>query len=164
MKPDTVRESSDTCDRRHILALMGVVQLIEAANQDRPTSQVDLRARIVIQFLGLNGPASILAVRQRLNVTPSTMTSVADRLERGGFIRRRPHPSDRRGMMLELTAKGRKAFDGEILFYQRLIDESLDPLGTEAKKQVLSALATLPGAARATDQAVNDAPRSAAAG
>jgi DNA-binding MarR family transcriptional regulator len=164
MEIDTRGESSVICDRRHILALMGVVQLIEAANQDRPTSRVDLRARIVIQYLGLNGPASILAVRQRLNVTPSTMTSVADRLERGGFIRRRPHPSDRRGMMLELTAKGRRAFEGEIRFYQRLIDESLDPLGTEAKKQVLGALAALPAAAGVSGEAVNDAPRRAAAG
>jgi DNA-binding MarR family transcriptional regulator len=136
---------TSSCERRHITSFMRIVQMIEAANQDRATSSLDLRARIVIQFLGLGGPAPILTVRQRLNVTPSTMTSVADRLEKGGFIRRRRHPTDRRAMMLELTAKGRRAFEGEIVFYQHMIDESLDTLGPEAKQQVLDALASLPG-------------------
>lgn len=142
---DTSRRAPAAAGRPYIVNFMRLVHLIEAANQDRPTSSLDLRARIVIQHLGLAGAAPILAVRQRLNLTPSTMTSIADRLERGGYIRRRPHPSDRRGTVLELTAKGRRAFDGELAFYQRLIDQALDPLGDAAKALVLRALAELPG-------------------
>lgn len=131
-------------ERQHILAFMGVIHRIEAANQDRATSRLDLRARIVIQYLGLSGHSSILAIRQRLNVTPSTMTSISDRLEKGGYVRRRPHPTDRRTTMLELTAKGRRAFEGEIDFYERLIDQGLAPFDAGTRQKMLRTLEELP--------------------
>ena len=126
------------------LGLMRLVHLIEAANHDRATSQLDLRQRLVIQGLGLWGPTPIVAVGQRLGVSPSTMTGLCDRLERGGYVERRSHPSDRRATVLALTRKGRRAFDGEKQFYRRLIDQALAPLGEPARRVVLRALAELP--------------------
>lgn len=126
------------------VALMRLVHLIEAANQNRPSSDLDLRARMVIQDLGLAGAAPIVDVRGRLQLTPSTMTSLADRLERGGYVRRKPHPTNRRVIVLELTAKGKRAFQGELDFYRQLIDQTLSPLGDEARRVVLSALTQLP--------------------
>lgn len=128
-----------------ITSLMRLVHLIEAANQDRPSSDLDLRARMVIQDLGLAGSAPIVDVRGRLKVSPSTMTSLADRLERGGYVRRLPHPTNRRVIVLELTAKGKRAFRGEMEFYRQLIDQVLSPLGEPAKRVVLRALTELPG-------------------
>jgi DNA-binding MarR family transcriptional regulator len=46
-----------------------------------------------------------------LLVTPGGMTSRIDRLERGGLVRRHPDPADRRGIDVELTAKGRRLVD-----------------------------------------------------
>jgi len=126
------------------LGLMRLVHLIEAANHDRATSQLDLRQRLVIQGLGLWGPTPIVAVGQRLGVSPSTMTGLGDRLERGGYVERRRHPSDRRATVLALTRKGRRAFAGEKEFYRRLIDQALASLGTPARQLVLRALAELP--------------------
>jgi DNA-binding MarR family transcriptional regulator len=40
---------------------------------------------------------------------PSTLTSVLDRLERRGLIRRGPVPKDRRAVLIELTSSGRPA-------------------------------------------------------
>ena len=129
-----------------VISLMRLVHLIEAANQNRPSSDLDLRARMVIQDLGLAGAAPIVEVRRRLEVTPSTMTSLADRLERGGYVKRVAHPTDRRTIVLELTAKGKRAFQGEMGFYRQLIDQALSPLGDKAKRIVLRALAGLPRA------------------
>lgn len=39
-------------------------------------------------------------------VTSGAMTARLDRLEKAGLIRRAPHPSDRRGVVVEFTAKG----------------------------------------------------------
>jgi DNA-binding MarR family transcriptional regulator len=39
------------------------------------------------------------------------MTSRLDRLEQAGLVRRRPDPADRRGVLVELTDKGREAWD-----------------------------------------------------
>ncbi len=124
---------------------MRLVHLIEAANQNRPSSDLDLRARMVIQDLGLlGGTAPIVDVRRRLQLTPSTVTSLVDRLERGGYVLRAPMPGNRRVGVLSLTAKGKRAFQGELDFYGHLIEQTLSPLGAVARKAVLGALNRLP--------------------
>ncbi|UDY22592.1 MarR family winged helix-turn-helix transcriptional regulator [Nocardioides sp. Kera G14] len=125
---------------REIESLMRLVHVIEAEHRARPTSALDLRARMLIQDLGLNGATPILAVRRRLRLTPSTMTSLADRLERDSYIERRAHPTDRRTVVLALTPEGERAFAAEKEFYRHLIDDSLKSLGDEARALVLSAL------------------------
>lgn len=43
-----------------------------------------------------------------LGLTTSTMTGLSDRLERDGLVRRHPHPTDRRLVVLKATARGRR--------------------------------------------------------
>ena len=128
---------------REIEALMRLVHVIEAKHRARPTSRLDLRARMLIQELGLDGERPIVALRQSLRLTPSTLTSLADRLERDGYLERRRHPTDRRTVMLALTPVGEHAFRAEKEFYRHLIDDSLESLDGEARSHVLSALAAL---------------------
>ena len=61
-----------------------------------------------------------LDVGRALGLNSSTMTGLVDRLERDPLIRRLPHPSDRRLVVLEATKKGR-----------RLRDNTLKPLVVE---------------------------------
>jgi DNA-binding MarR family transcriptional regulator len=53
--------------------------------------------------------ASIIA--ERLMVTTGSMTSLLDTLERRGLVRRQAHPSDRRGLLVHLTAEGEALVD-----------------------------------------------------
>jgi len=46
-------------------------------------------------------------VGERLQVHPASVTNAIDRLEAKGLVRRRPHPSDGRGVLAEITAGGR---------------------------------------------------------
>ncbi|HEX5967967.1 MAG TPA: MarR family transcriptional regulator [Intrasporangium sp.] len=48
---------------------------------------------------------------QQTLVTSGTMTNRVDRLERSGFVERRPDPSDRRGVLVHLTPRGRDVVD-----------------------------------------------------
>ena len=50
-------------------------------------------------------------VRQTL-VTSGTMTNRVDRLERRGLVERRPSTTDRRGVIVQLTAQGQRSVDG----------------------------------------------------
>jgi len=131
---------------REIESLMRLVHVIEARHRARPTSGLDLRARMLIQDLGLEGESPILAVRGRLRLTPSTLTSLADRLERDGYLERRRHPTDRRTVVLALTAVGRRAFAAEQEFYRHLIDDALQPLDPASRAHVLTALAGIASA------------------
>jgi DNA-binding MarR family transcriptional regulator len=45
---------------------------------------------------------------ERLQVHPTSMTNVIDRLEKQGLVRRLPHPEDRRATLAEITAGGRR--------------------------------------------------------
>jgi DNA-binding MarR family transcriptional regulator len=47
-------------------------------------------------------------VGARLQVQPGAVTNAVDRLERQGFVRRKPHASDRRTTLAVITPRGRK--------------------------------------------------------
>src|SRR5204863_8151720 len=48
---------------------------------------------------------------KRMELSSGAMTNRLDRLEEAGLIRRLPDPSDRRGIQVELTEAGIKAYD-----------------------------------------------------
>jgi len=51
------------------------------------------------------GPAEL---GRRLGIRPASVTELVDRLEQAGHVRRRPHPSDRRRLLVEPTAQARR--------------------------------------------------------
>jgi DNA-binding MarR family transcriptional regulator len=65
---------------------------------------------------------------EALMLTASAATKRLDRLERAGLIRREPDPTDRRGVQIALTSKGR-----------RLID-TVTPRHLENERQLLTGL------------------------
>ncbi|MHB8464430.1 MAG: MarR family winged helix-turn-helix transcriptional regulator [Acidimicrobiales bacterium] len=55
------------------------------------------------------GTLPLSKVGRRLQVHPTSVTNIIDRLERQGFARRVPHPTDRRTTLAEITPEGRTA-------------------------------------------------------
>jgi len=49
------------------------------------------------------GPLTQRQLGDRLALTSGAITMLVDRLERGGWVRRRPHPTDRRSVLVELS-------------------------------------------------------------
>ena len=47
-------------------------------------------------------------IGERLQVHPTSVTSIVDGLEADGFVRRVPHPTDRRTTLAEITGTGRR--------------------------------------------------------
>lgn len=56
-------------------------------------------------------PVSPTYIAERLIVSRASVTSLLDSLEKRGYIRRRPHPSDRRMIWVEPTDLGRQIAD-----------------------------------------------------
>src|SRR5512141_2391525 len=61
---------------------------------------------LVLGQLRDHGPMSPSELGERLIVTRATVTGVVDSLERRGYVLRSPNPSDRRGIIIELTPAG----------------------------------------------------------
>jgi len=135
--------AAGTAGSRQAEALMRLIHRVSASNSERATLELNLRQRLILQCLGLEGAQSIAAIGQRLGFSPSTMTGLVDRLEEQGYVRRRPHASDRRVTLLELRRKGREAFLREIDWYRSLVDEIFGSLGEDAKQVVIGALEAL---------------------
>ncbi|EHK57936.1 MarR family winged helix-turn-helix transcriptional regulator [Allomesorhizobium alhagi] len=68
----------------------------------------------VLATLRRSGPPYALtptALYEATMVTSGAMTNRLDRLEKAGLIARGPHPEDRRGVIVQLTEKGRALID-----------------------------------------------------
>jgi len=60
---------------------------------------------IALEHLGHDGSLGPSGLARRLQMTSGAMTALLDRLERDGYVRREPHPHDRRRVLLRRTAK-----------------------------------------------------------
>src|SRR6516164_9794815 len=63
-------------------------------------SPADLDA---LEHLEAAGPLTQRQLGDRLSLTSGAITMLVDRLERAGWVDRRPHPTDRRYLLLELS-------------------------------------------------------------
>jgi DNA-binding MarR family transcriptional regulator len=52
------------------------------------------------------GPSTQQSLARTLKVSPRNITGLVDALEDGGFVIRRPHPNDRRAILVTLTDQG----------------------------------------------------------
>lgn len=73
----------------------------EAANEGLSSAQAGL-----VLYLGRFDGAAIGDAAEALDVAPSAMTGLVDRMTRAGFVERRPDPRDGRGQRLHLTEQG----------------------------------------------------------
>lgn len=81
----------------------------------------------VLSYLSIEDGLTAGELADRLRLTPSTITAVLDRMDRAGLANRSPHPTDRRRIVITLTAHGADA----LAFAQGALlaaVESIDPL------------------------------------
>lgn len=91
------------------------------------------------------------AIADRLIVSRATVTGLLDSLERRAYIRRRPHPSDRRMILAEITTSGREAADAFRPIVHRHEKEWFAVLGETEQQRLLVALQRLQESLRETD-------------
>lgn len=64
---------------------------------------------LMLLFLSRSGSLPLGKLGERLQVHPTSITSLVDALERSGHVRREPHETDRRMTLASITATGRAA-------------------------------------------------------
>jgi DNA-binding MarR family transcriptional regulator len=83
------------------------------------------------------------ALVQQTLVTSGTMTNRVDRLERRGLAERGPDPSDRRGVLVQLTPAGRRAVDAAMADLLGREHELLDDLPVRERDRLARSLRRL---------------------
>jgi DNA-binding MarR family transcriptional regulator len=90
---------------------------------------------LMLLVFSRTGALPLSRIGARLQVHATSVTSAVDRLERQGFVRRRPHPTDGRTTLAELTDAGRevaaratKALNEQVFAAPGLADDQLSSL------------------------------------
>jgi len=76
---------------------------------------------------------------RRMELSSGAITNRLDRLEEAGLVRRLPDPADRRGVVVELTEKGRDTYQSAV-GVQAKKEELITAALTDREKQQLNAL------------------------
>ena len=91
--------------------IMRVQQILQASVDDalKPhgLSFARYEALVLLSF-SQRGSLPMRMMGERLQLHPTSITNIVDRLEADGLARRLPHPSDRRTTLVELTDAGRE--------------------------------------------------------
>jgi MarR family transcriptional regulator, organic hydroperoxide resistance regulator len=108
----TIRDPADTPALGQVLEFMRVIwafdhALNRASKRMEATLGITAPQRLVIRILGRFPGMRAGQLARLLHLHPSTLTGILQRLQRRGLITRRVDPSDRRRVILGLTAKGR---------------------------------------------------------
>lgn len=84
-----------------------------------------------LEILGTDGDLRMTELAARMGVTTGSLTVLIDRLERGGFVERKPHETDRRSIRVSLTAEGERLFHEHHKLHAQLTQEMLCVLTPE---------------------------------
>ncbi|WP_214413582.1 MarR family winged helix-turn-helix transcriptional regulator [Sphaerisporangium fuscum] len=66
---------------------------------------------LVLLTFSKSGALPLSRIGERLMVHPTSVTNTVDRLERAGLVRRMRNPKDGRGVLAEITGKGREVVE-----------------------------------------------------
>lgn len=84
-----------------------------------------------LEILGSDGDLRMTELAARMSITTGSLTVLIDRLERGGYVERKPHETDRRSIRVGLTAAGVGLFHEHHQLHTRLTQEILCALSSE---------------------------------
>jgi DNA-binding MarR family transcriptional regulator len=93
-----------------VTSLMRVQQLVlgrlDAILKPHGLTFARYEALVLLTFSS-RGSLPLGKMGERLQVHPTSVTSIVDRLEAAGLVARRPHPDDGRAVLAEITTEGR---------------------------------------------------------
>ncbi|WP_243753784.1 MarR family winged helix-turn-helix transcriptional regulator [Labedaea rhizosphaerae] len=121
---------------------LAVVRLNRRLRAQRANSTVSLTQVSAMSTLYKCGPLTPGELATREGVQPPSMTRVLSALEEMGIVSRKPHPSDGRQAIVELTDLGRKMVVEDITAREAWLDHRLNTL-TEDERAVLSRAAEI---------------------
>jgi MarR family 2-MHQ and catechol resistance regulon transcriptional repressor len=66
---------------------------------------------MILELLYSKGPHPVQKISETFSIPSGSITYVVDKLEKKGFVERKPNPNDRRASNVAITEEGRALFD-----------------------------------------------------
>jgi DNA-binding MarR family transcriptional regulator len=82
-------------------------QAVDTALRAHELTFARYEALVLLRF-SRSGALPMSLMGQRLQLHPTSITNIVDRLEAAELVRRRPHPTDKRTTLVEITEAGRR--------------------------------------------------------
>src|ERR1035438_5231690 len=117
-----------------------------AAHGRRARGAQGLRAGASRPLAILDGAGEPLpghVIAERLLVSSASMTSLVDTLERRGLVERHPHPTDRRKVLIHLTADAQRIVDQQLPALHAVIAQAISTLAEDDREHLLTSLTTI---------------------
>ena len=100
-----------------------------------------------LEHLEADGPLTQRDLGERLSLTSGAVTMLVDRLERAGLVRRRPHPGDRRYVLIELSPQAAASEPDGLAVYHAQVRALAAEVPAEQREAVARFLAAAAAAA-----------------
>jgi DNA-binding MarR family transcriptional regulator len=94
----------------------------------------------VLGVLDRKGPQIMSALSDELVVSPRNITTLVDALEANGLVRRHPHPTDRRAILVELTPQGVETYAIMYTRHAEAVSELFSDLSQADQRELLRLL------------------------
>ena len=118
---------------------------VKSRLQDRGLTYARMR---LLGALYCGGPQIMSSISDELGVTRRNVTALVDALEEEGLVRRKPHPTDRRATVIELTRKGEQTTDSMYDEHREAVSELFLELSEEDRRELARLLGLLREALR----------------
>jgi DNA-binding MarR family transcriptional regulator len=101
------RPRQEVADLLHSAA----IHLLRRAREEDETAGLSPARLSALSVVVFRGPLTLGELATAEGVRSATMTGIVNGLEAGGLVRRRPHASDGRAILIEATGAGRRVLE-----------------------------------------------------
>ncbi|MEW6339473.1 MAG: MarR family transcriptional regulator [Pseudomonadota bacterium] len=113
--------------------------LIRRTRSESYAGELSMTEAVVMSRLANDGPATIAALARAEGMRPQSMGTTIASLEELDIVKRTPHPSDGRQLLIELTPKGVQLRKKNREAKQMWLSKAISELGAEERDTLLKA-------------------------
>jgi DNA-binding MarR family transcriptional regulator len=126
--------------------LVGTATALDSAIERAPRQAANLstsafQTLAILDGAGRSLPSTVIA--ERLLVSTASMTSLLNTLERRGLVERRPHPTDGRKILVELTPLAQPIIDSQLPVIHAVITEAMADVPEADREPLLRSLSLI---------------------
>ncbi len=118
--------------QRFQFVLQSFIHAMQSDILNKMKAQITGPQMFMLHFIIKHGPCKLTKIAEKMEVKPSAVTVMIDRLEKSGYVNRVQDKADRRAILVEGTAQGKKVLEQATRERNEILEHYLSRL--EAKE------------------------------